>query len=445
MAQRLIVRNYPVTKLDIEIAEKVELAMLHAPFMNQATFRVSQLIWKTNAPWPEANLWAVMRARESPFDEAHLKTCANEMKNLKYFMDYLEYFSLNWWHLPKTRSDRCIFKYLEHLKSRTKEKKIPVGAQNGKLKTSTAALRVGIVRRFYSWLKEQNLLSPNHNLWETKIAYRTAIDSIGREYVTPVATSDFMIEIRTRDTHRLEDGVFPVSEETRTRIINLARRKCPLEIHLMLELSFFSGMRLGSICDLRIETLESASEDPVFKGFSYISIGPNARPVPVATKFGVNGSIILPTSLLLRLKDYISSPRRLTREAKASAWDKNLVFLNKNGCTYDAHNENDSSSMNVAMHRLRTHAALEDINISDFNFHRCRATFATSIALAAIEYRGSKGLKNVVALIRNLLLHKDDETAMGYINFIEDSKIISDQSNEYTRKFLGHRITEHDD
>jgi signal transduction histidine kinase len=57
-------------------------------------------------------------------------------------------------------------------------------------------------------------------------------------------------------------------------------------------LAFFTAMRLGSICDLKVQTLEYAVPDPAAPGLYRLAVGPGASP-PVHTKFGVTGQVLL--------------------------------------------------------------------------------------------------------------------------------------------------------
>lgn len=440
MAFKIRIPNFPLDGIKVDSPAHAEELVICGVDYHGSLVKIHQLLWSNNEPWPEANLWILSRTKIAPLKKPHLATCAEDAKKLRLFMDYLEDNNIEWWDLPQIRSKRSISKYRQYLISRNEEKKAPRGAPHGKLSTSTTKERIGVVRRFYQWMKTNDLLPTGHHLWEEKNGVRAAIDKTGREYLVKHTSTDFTISSRKRTLFELEDGVLPVSYETRAVIIKLSREILPIEIQLMLEVAFFTGLRLGSICDLRLETIEYASKDPAYSSISYLSVGPDASPVAVKTKFEVTGQVMIPTNLLGRLKEYSLSVRRLTREAKSSMEDSNLLFLNVNGRTYDAHNDGESSSVNVHMHRLRNWGKASGINISDFYFHRCRATFATSIATAAESYRGTKGINNVVALIRGLLLHKDDSTAMGYISYVADAKILSDQANEYTRQFLGHKL-----
>ena len=73
--------------------------------------------------------------------------------------------------------------------------------------------------------------------------------------------------IHKRPGQTLEDGLLPVSETDRDAILDFAAENATPELYLMLALGFFTGMRLGSICDLKIQSLERAAPDLPLKGF----------------------------------------------------------------------------------------------------------------------------------------------------------------------------------
>jgi len=201
----------------------------------------------------------------------------------------------------------------------------------------------------------------------------------------------------------------------------------------MLMVGFFTGMRLGSITDLRRETLARATPDPLETSTSRLAIGPDASP-PVATKFDVVGSPIIPTLLLEELSEYVISKRHLDRAARAAPEDANLVFLTRFGQPYAQRGVNKSPSINVELHRLRQAAAKANIPVSSFRFHDSRATFGTVVADIAAR-KGSAA--NAVAVVKDLLLQKDEASALRYIKFVEKTPAKAELANQFTREFFG--------
>src|SRR5690606_35675928 len=157
----------------------------------------------------------------------------------------------------------------------------------------------------YRWVRSERLISADWPLWKDRIVPITVSDEHGFNRTIAVASSELSIPNKNRNAVKLEDGLLPVSLEERDSILELSARHSSLEFILMLRLGFLTGMRLGSICDLKLATLTNAvrlAETPLLH---YLIIGPGVRGAPVRTKFGVTGRVIIPTELLLEVRAYV--------------------------------------------------------------------------------------------------------------------------------------------
>lgn len=382
---------------------------------------VPQICWANGKPWREVNLWLYSRAAEK---DIKLQTIVANATALHAYAQWLEQSSAHWWDFPPRRADRCLIRYRGSLiEARDK----------GALAPSTASARMRVVVHFYRWLYTSGLLSPEWPMWRDRIVGIRLDDPVGFERTISVQTTDLAIPNRARPGERLEDGVVPVSSVERDAILGLTKSEASQELYLMLALGFFTGMRLGTICDLKVQTLFNAVSDPAEQGLWRLAIGPGASP-PVQTKFGVTGQAIIPKGLLEAVREYAYSVRRLRREAKAESENRNLVFLTRYGNAYARRGTDKSASVNVEIHQLKKFAVAHGIAMQKFRFHQSRATFATTVAEIAIKLGGAI---NAVALVRDLLLHKDEATSLKYIKFVQKSPIKTELANEFTRQFLG--------
>jgi integrase len=255
---------------------------------------------------------------------------------------------------------------------------------------------------------------------------------IGRTYA--VLSSELSIPNRTASSDAPEGGLMPVSATDRNRFLDFVHENASQEIFLLLSLGFFTGMRLGTLVDLKVRTLTNAFPDPRCGDLYRIEIGPGARP-PVATKFGTTGQIYIPRTLLNHMLNYAKSTRRVLREAKAVPENRDLVFLTKFGNPYAQRGSNKSVAVNVEMHSLRKKAAGAQIEMAkDFWFHQSRATFGTELARIALKYSTSK---EAISIVREALLQRNEESALHYIRFVEKTPIKIEIANEFTRSFLG--------
>lgn len=381
-----------------------------------------QIVWNDSSPWREANLWALQRATEH---EVSIETVKANMTSLLMYATWLEDTKTEWWSFPVRKADRCLVQFRGYLiESRDQERLSP----------STTTQRMRDVINFYRWLSATGLLSSEWPLWQERMIGIQLTNSIGFQRTLMVKTTDLAIKLRTTTKERLEDGLLPVSAGDRDLILEFAREHATWEMFLMLTLGFFTGMRLGTICDIKEKTVQNAIPEPNIPGLFKLSVGPAARP-SVATKFGVSGSVWITQSHLELLKTYIDSPRRKARKDKASPEHKELVFLTRYGNSYARDQTGRSSALNVEMHSLRQLAKREQLNaFDDFHFHVTRCTFATQLAQLLIPISGAV---NALAIIKEALLHKDEATSLKYIRFVERTPAMAEAANAFTRAFLG--------
>jgi integrase len=378
-----------------------------------------QIVWEDNSTWAEANLWALDQATSSKRD---LKTVRSNMSHLLAYAKWLEAESMTWWYFPERESERCLIRFRGALVA---------ARNNGELAPSTASQRMAAVIRFYKWMLSRRLISPEWPMWEERSVGITLTNSFGLEHTMRVASTDLSIPNRkVAGAIQLEDGLLPVSISAMKEILSLADKTSTEELSLMLRIGFFTGLRIGSITDLKVKTLQDATIVPEV-GWKRLAVGPGARP-PVATKFSVSGAVPIPEELLDLLLDYSISTRRLKRQALASPEDQGLLFLTRYGNSY---NGDDSRAVNVEMSRLRSSGKKEGIKVlRGFHFHRTRATFATELMRVALKFMP---VGDAIQYVRESCLHKDESTTMKYIKFIEANKAMSEAADAFTSLFMG--------
>ncbi len=246
----------------------------------------------------------------------------------------------------------------------------------GQISPSTASEYMRNCVMFYRWVRHKELLPPSLPLWRVKPYLVRYFDRTGFERTIIGTTTDLSIPNRRRPGQTLEDGLLPVSEAARDTILDFAAQHATTELYLMLALGFFTGMRLGSICDLKIQTLEHATPDPSAEGLLRLAVGSGASP-PVHTKFGVTGQVWIPEALHDNLLEYAKGWRRLEREAKAPSEQCDLLFLTRFGNSYGRRGTDQSSAVNVEMSALRKRGLKLGLQaLRKFRFHQSRCTSA---------------------------------------------------------------------
>ncbi|CAG2147594.1 hypothetical protein LMG26411_03163 [Cupriavidus numazuensis] len=381
-----------------------------------------QIFWADGNPWREANLWTFELASSRCVS---LRTVLALATALHAYANWLEEAKIAWWHFPERKSERCIIQFRGHLISARDE---------GRLSPSTVSQRMRVVIRFYRWLRSNDLISTSQPMWRERTIGIHLQSSTGIDRTISVTTTDVHIPNRSTTKFRLEDGLFPVSSDDRNKILAFAQENSSVELYLFLTLGFFTGMRLGTIADIKIQTLQNAIQDSSAVGLFRLSLGPSAQP-PVATKFSVSGDVWITKTHLDWLLDYAYSVRRLQREARATVNNKNLLFLTRFGNPYARRGTDKSVALNVEMHAFRKKALAAGNNSwRNLRFHQTRSTFATELAKIAIS---TVGAVNAIALVRDALLHKHESTSLRYIKFIETMPAKIEAANVFTQEFLG--------
>lgn len=379
------------------------------------------IVWKNGEFWSEANCWALELARS----KNNIKTVISNMQGLLTYAKWLEIEGVNWWHFPQRSYERCLNRYRGAL----------IGARDrGELAPSTISNRMSVAVRFYRWVRDNLLLNPKNRMWNERQAFINFRDCTGFERTIKISTTDLAITNRKpAGIFQLEDGLMPVTLEQRNKILSFVSKHSSEEFLLMLRLGFFTGMRLGSICDLKEETIQNATFSTI-NGFRQLSIGPRALP-PVKTKMSISGRILIPSQVLEEVEDYLWSNRRLLRKKKANWQDSPLVFLNRDGKPYED-DIGGHSAINTELSRLRRIAVKEDFKtLSDFKFHRTRATFATMLMQASLDTFSE--VSTAIKFVRDACLHKNDTTTLNYISFIEQNHAMSELSEKFSHYFMG--------
>lgn len=381
-----------------------------------------QLIWNDTTPWREANLWALERATTRGVS---IQTVQSNFTALHAYANWLEAAEINWWDFPARKADRCLVRYRGALiESRDR----------GDIAPSTASQRMASVVQFYRWLYGKGFLSPDIQLWTARFVIIRLTDKVGFERTILANSTDLAIPNRSAPGERLEDGLLPVSAKDRDAILGFAKQHSSEELFLMLTLGFFTGMRLGTITNLKLQTLERAVPDPASPELLRLAVGPGADP-PVHTKFGVTGHVWITKALLDQLQAYIYGVRRLNREAKSAPENRDFVFLTRFGNPYTRLGSEKSTALNVEMHSLRKAGVSSGLAVLHrFHFHQTRCTFATELARLAIR---AGGAINAIAIVKESLLHKHEATSLKYIRFVEKTPIKVEMGNAFTRDFLG--------
>lgn len=410
-----------VFKQQFVVDPKTRLRMLAAPD------RVPQLLWKGGEFWDEANLWLLTRSRLLTSGQLKEDTLSTNGKDLLAYSNWLELVGMNWWECHPSDEQRPLNLYRGHLVR---------SHQQGIIAPTLASRRMATLKSFYRWLLSEEILSPGFALWSernVRIAYEDAFGF--RRHIETVQTS-LDIKASKRSPHELilEEGLQPVSLEVRDALLDVAHRRCSHELFLMLSLGFWSGLRLGTICDLKVQTMENAVPIHDCPALMHLHVGPEANP-PVRMKLDKSSDgIVVPTQLLEELLEYSVSLDRGKRQLLAKPHYKHLLFLTIRGNPYGRRAGDRSATVNAEMSRFKRLARMEGLKIDDFTFHWSRATFATMWARAA---RANGNLHQFMPTLKRMLAHAHDRTTERYIRWVEKEEVRSAVMDEFTRTMFG--------
>lgn len=380
-----------------------------------------QIFWENGAPWHEVNLWARERAATRDVD---LSTVQTNMRHLVSYATFLEVNGLDWQHFPARKEDRCLVKWRKKL----------IDDRGEGVSSVTVSHRMAATIMFYRYASANQLIDRTSQMWVDRSVVLNFFDKVGFERSMQVVSSDLAIPNKVRPGLRLEDGLLPISGTHMQQLLAFTSTNSSEELNLLLSLGFFTGGRIQTLAGLKVQTIERATQDPKAPGIWRIAVGPGMSP-PVATKFGVDGHILIPEQLLRILKEYVYSVRRLKREAIASPENKDLVFLTRFGNSYCERNSSKSPSINREMCDLRRAAVKAGLFfMRDFHFHQTRATFGTWLMEMSLSVGDPI---SAIAFVRDAMLHKHESTTFKYIRFLKESKAKAEMANAFSEAFTG--------
>lgn len=375
-----------------------------------------QIYWSTGEGWDEANHFFLEKATTVGIN---IQTVISLAKHLHAYSRFLEDEQLDWRHFPMRLSNRAIVRFRGHLMEQI---------NRGTLASATARARMAAAIQFYRHAAAHEFVTPERPMWSEKTVVLPYFDAVGFQRCMVKIKTDLAIPNRARPGTTLEDGLTPLSEKHMDELLNFTSRSQQKELHLMLTTGFFTGARTETIATLRIENLEHALPDPYLKGFFLLRVGPGTG---VATKFDVEGNLLVPDFLLIALKEHAYSVERLKREAKASPENRTVLFLTTHGNPYAG------ESVRRLMTDLRRDAIRAGLRFMQrFKFHQTRATFGTWLMKLSLAVTT---VPAAIEFVKNAMLHKDEATTLRYVKFLEVTKGKQEASAAFASAFTGLR------
>lgn len=376
--------------------------------------RLPQIFWMDGKPWREANLWALEMGRNR---DVKIDTVHRLFEHLHKYANWLEQTGIDWRHFPQTKAERVLVRF----------RGVLIDARDcGDLKPSTTTARMNAVIRFYRYAAGRHFIGREAPKWQDKSVVLRYFDTTGFERTMSRITTDISISNRARSGIRLEDGLLPLTKQHMTELLHFAKDKASEELFLMLLVGCYTGARLGTINTLRVQTLDNAVRDRMVPDMWMVPVGPGTG---IATKFDVNGHLMIPDQIMTLLKTYATSRRHLDRVIKATDANKSYLFLTRYNRPYKV------SAVDREMVRLRRTGLASGLKfLKEFKFHQTRATFGTWLMSICLE---SGSPQAAIEFVKRAMHHKSESTTFGYIKFIEHTKAKIEVANAFTEAFLG--------
>ncbi|MFZ6638547.1 tyrosine-type recombinase/integrase [Undibacterium sp. TC4M20W] len=379
------------------------------------------IVQKNGSPWLAGCAYLCSSAQDVFAGSLSIKTIRSYSWQLLSYLQYCEDSGLDPMRFGTTRLEKPSYLYKGYL---VKQKN---GTASKKLSSSTVTARINAVTRFFAWAIDHGWLEASAEPFRLKSSVATKIDQFGFEKKISVQSTDLSIRKSRTSSTTVEGGLTPVSTKVRDEILAYATMYSSPEFSIMLELGFRTGLRIQTICGLHVEAFSNAVPSDV-QGLHYFNVGPKYG---IPTKFGVNYKPQIPDDLLLKIKSYINSPRRLDRAAKANDSNKKIILLNRWGKPYNDAGSDLSSSVSQDLNRLRKKTAGK-LDLREFYFHCTRATFGTSIVTAGLQ--AGIRVDHIINRLKDLLGHKNASTTLSYIKFIEAMNVNNTIDDELARQ-----------
>lgn len=378
-------------------------------FINKENLIVTEdfphIFWQNFLPWKEANQYAFSRYFDS---NKSLKTVTREAIHIGMYADWLEHNNLDWLHFPKTKRERCLYRFRGFLVTYR---------DAGLLAASTVSQVMSALIRFYRWVSDEGLIEKNHDLWADNVARLRFFDKEGFERTLLRKTTDLAINNRKRGPEAPEDGLFPLIIAQVKVLMSHLKNQSNYEFYLLHKTSLLTGCRFETVTTLTIDALRNSYRIAGIDNCYHIRVGPGTN---VKTKFGVSGSIPFPDFLVDELIAHYESLDSMLRRSNCKIEHHKSIFLTSRGNPYTL------QSFSTLMKRLRDELAENGHSeFKRFKFHQLRATFATMLMRSALSSKGMSKA-NAIEYVRDALLQKDTRTAWKYVKLIEQSPVLDE-------------------
>lgn len=340
------------------------------------------------------------------------------------YWSFLEENQLSWDKFPPIKRLKPTYLYRHFLLTKIKECRIA---------RSTANHYINHVVNFYIWAMQESFLSvANENEAPFSFQYIKVSRDDKLAHLRPtfsVQTTDLRIRVYKDAESQKLTSMNPLGRET-LHLMAIQLQYQPVEFQLQCLLAIQCGLRISEACSITTIALQNATPSTDAETRFLVTIGPVYG---VKTKFGKERRIEISSQLLMKLKNYSISERRLKRFSK---FIKKTALINSgsivlsplkqaefNRCLKheplfisEQGNPVDSKVTSVRWSEFRRRI-MENGHSIKHKFHDLRCTYGSYRLTDLLDAGLSTG--DALDCLMGWMGHKNEQTTWKYLRYLK--------------------------
>ncbi len=381
----------------------------------------------SGAPWAEACMW-ILGALEGTVAPS-MSSYASIAEDLAAYRRFLDETGIDWLSFPSHKLQRPTYRFNGHLKHLI---------QNNEVGASTAKRRMATVIRFYRWLQNEGVFTPEHAPWKTSDRFIGFTDTHGFKRSKTVITTDVSIRIARQDDPYdgcIDDGgkLRPLPQEEQEWLMDALITLGNTEMTLIHLFGMLTGARIQTILTFRVKHAMVEFEDDQ-QGELRFPVGPGTG---IDTKNNKQLVLHIPFWFYRMLRTYVLSERARNRRDRADGGDNEnqYLFLSVRGAplytaqsdatTFNATNTLRHAKVGQGVRQYIKERVLPFISAKygvkgfHYQFHDTRATFGMNMVdekMKLVEQKKST-LKEVMDFVQSRMGHASVTTTERYLTY----------------------------
>jgi len=391
-------------------------------------------------PWAEANVYLLSRLEDAV--EPRMSTYSGIADGLGRFRHYLDEKGIDWTNFPSHKLSRPTYRFSGFLN---------LAVKAGEVADTTAQRWMSAVVAFYTWLREEGLLVPEHQAWKERDRYINLTDTKGARFMHKVRSTDVSIKVaKSQDpyTYTIDDGgkLRPLPKDEQAWLLAALTASENTEMTLIFMFALVTGARIQTILTLKVRHTQLEFDDESMEEVLF-AVGPRTG---VDTKGDKPHVLHIPMWFYEALRVYANSDRSRARRLRARGGDteNQYLFLSERGAALyqdkaDALMFDERSKLRHAktgqavgqfirervLPYIREHYAA---NFA-FQFHDTRATFGMNLTddRLALVAQGGITLHEAREFVKSRMGHSSAAVTDRYLNYRRNLHLTRQVNSDY--------------